>query len=108
MCERFDDAKRDLAEAELIAERGSMLIWQIDAAIERCRLHLAMGDRDSARECLERAKALIKETEKPYVPYVSDWAEWDPPAYIGTIKPGDIVGYHRRDWEIEEIELRVF
>ena len=34
-------AERDLSEAESIAERGSMLIFQIEAALERTRLFMA-------------------------------------------------------------------
>jgi hypothetical protein len=41
-------ADRDLSEAESIAERGAMLIWQIEAALERSRLCLELHqvDRD--------------------------------------------------------------
>jgi len=35
-------AERDLSEAESIAERGSMLIFQIEAALERARLFLTL------------------------------------------------------------------
>ena len=46
--------------------------------------------------------------EKPwlkfYEPHVPDWPEWEPPEYIGVFKKGDIVGYHRRDPEIEQLE----
>ena len=57
-----------------------------------------------ARESLERAKRLIKRTDKPYGPHVPDWAEWRPPEYVGVFKKGDIVGYQRRDAEIEQLE----
>ena len=102
--ERFDSAERDLAEAESIAERGSMLIWQIDAAIELCRLHLARDERDAARESLELAKGLVKKTEKPYEPHIPDWDEWEPPDYVGVFQEGEIVGYHRRNPEIADLE----
>jgi hypothetical protein len=81
-----------------------MLIHQVDGAVELCRLLLAMGDRDAAREQLARAKTLVKETESPYVPYEPDWEEWDPPEYIGVIQAGEIVGYHRRNDELRELE----
>ncbi|MDH3602884.1 MAG: hypothetical protein OEU26_25000, partial [Candidatus Tectomicrobia bacterium] len=106
--ERFDDAEHDLAEAEAIAERGSMLLWQIDAAIERCRLHVAQGDRKAARESLERAKQLIQQTEKPYQPHEPDWPDWEPPSYVNIFKPGEIVGYHRRNPDIDELEAALF
>ena len=94
-----------LSEAETIAERSSMLLFQVDAAIERCRWHLAQGDRKSARELLEYAKALVKKTERPYVPHVPMWAGWRPLVYEGVrydnvFKEGEIVGYHRRNPEI--------
>ena len=38
---QIDLAERDLAEAESIAERGDVLIFQIEAALERTRLALA-------------------------------------------------------------------
>ncbi len=101
---QLSDAEHDLAEAESIAERGSMLIFQIDAAIERCRLHLAMGERTAAQESLERAKDLIKQTEKPYQPHEADWPDWEPPSYVNVFKPGEIVGYRRRNPEIVELE----
>ena len=40
----FALAERDLSEAETIADRGSMLIWQIEAALERSRLFLALHE----------------------------------------------------------------
>ena len=76
---------------------------QIDAAIERCRLHLAMDKRDAARERLELAKELIKKTEKPYEPHIPDWDEGEPPSYVGLFKEGQIVGYHPRNPEIAEL-----
>ena len=51
-----------------------------------------------------RAKRLITQTEKPSEPHVPDWPDWDPPEYVGVYKTGDIVGYHRRDPEIAQLE----
>ncbi len=81
-----------------------MLIFQIDAAIERCRLHLAMGKHGAARESLELAKELVKKTEMPYEPQIPDWDEWEPPSYVGVFQEGEIVGYHRRNPEIAVLE----
>jgi hypothetical protein len=97
-------AERDLGEAETIAERGSMLIWQIEAALERTRLALALGDRQVAIRYLEKVRELIKKTERPYEPHVPDWDEWKPPAYVNVFQPGQIVGYHRHNAEIERLE----
>ena len=102
--ERFDVAEYDLAEAEVIAERGGMLIWRIEAAIERCRLHLAQDNRAAARTTLKTAQALIAQTEKPYSPHKPDWPDWQPPDYVNVFEPGDIVGYHRRNPEIAALE----
>jgi len=46
---------RDLSEAEQIAQRGSMLICQSGAALERSHLYLAMGNVGAAREKLDDA-----------------------------------------------------
>ena len=127
----LERAERDLDEADLIAERGSMLIWQIEAALERCRLCLTLSSVnsvppwsnpgqadggttearrtqrewiDEAQQKLEEAKTLIKQTEKPYEPHVPDWDNWEPPEYVGVFKKGEIIGYHRRNDEIETLE----
>ncbi len=102
--ERFDDADQDLTEVDTIAKRGKMLIFQIDAAIERSRLHLAREEPAAARQSLDRTKQLIQQTEKLYQSHEPDWPEWEPPAYVNTIKLGEIVGYHRRSPDINEIE----
>ena len=98
------NAERDLDEAEQIAGRGGMLIWQIEAALERCRLALACGNRDGARRKLDEAKALVKKTEKLYEPHQPDWDEWQPPEYVGVFREGEIVGYHRRNADIDALE----
>ena len=133
--ELLANAERDLSEAETIAERGSMLIWQIEAALERSQLYLTLheigwkGDAppelpsegtandtngaspsrwlELAREKLAETKELITKTEKPYEPHVPDWEEWEPPEYVGVFKPGQIVGYHCRDEEIRWLEEAV-
>ena len=98
------NAQRDLDEVEQIAGRSGMLIFQIEAALERCRLALALGDRDAARRKLDEAKALVKKTEKPYEPHQPDWDAWEPPEYISVFREGEIVGYHRRSAEIAALE----
>ncbi|MEM7795567.1 MAG: hypothetical protein AAF579_14090 [Cyanobacteria bacterium P01_C01_bin.118] len=103
----LEKAHRDLTEVEQIAGRSGMLIHQIEAALERCRLALAVDDKAQARTKLDEAKALIKQTERPYVPHVPTWDEWEPPEYVGVFKKGEIVGYHRRNGEIAELEERI-
>ena len=121
----LEKARNDLTEAESIAERGAMLIFQIEAALERTRLYLARMPldnardkqeeggrvnedmRDRAREKLEEARRLVKQTEKPYEPHVPDWDEWDPPEYVGVFKEGEIVGYHCRNEEIERLQREI-
>ncbi len=71
----FERAQTDLAEAQRIAERGSMGLHLADCHLERARLRLAQGDRDNAREHWEKAKAMIER-----------------------------MGYHRRDKDVAEIE----
>lgn len=74
MAKQFDQARRDLAEAFTIAERGEMRLHLADCYLEFARLSLATGDRDSARKAWETAKVMIEE-----------------------------MGYHRRDGEVAEI-----
>ena len=94
-----------------------MLIFQIEAAMERTRLALARmkyeGGRmkeemcEQARDKLEKARRLVRQTEKPYEPHVPDWDEWDPPEYVGVFKEGEIVGYHCRNDEIERLQKQI-
>ena len=69
--QQFDQARRDLAEAFTIAERGEMRLHLADCYLEFARLSLATGDRDLARKAWETAKAMVEE-----------------------------MGYHRRDGEV--------
>ena len=103
----LEKANRDLTEVEQIAGRSHMLIFQIEAALERCRLALSINDSAQARIKLDAAKALVKQTERPYEPHIPDWDEWDPPEYVGVFQPGEIVGYHRRNGEIAELEQAI-
>ena len=92
-----------------------MLRWQIEVALERCRLALAVaqlgkpesGELESPSFYLERAQALIKKTERPYEPHRPDWAEWKPPEYVGVFQAGTIVHYARRDPAIENLKARI-
>ena len=102
--EYFERAERDLGEVEQIAGRSGMLIHQIEAALERCRLAFTLDDHDEARLKLDEAQALVKKTEKPYEPHVPDWDEWKSPEYVGVIRKGEIVGYHRRNDEIAALD----
>ena len=78
VAKQFDQARRDLAEAFTIAERGEMRLHLADCYLEFARLSLATGDRDSARKAWETAKVMIEE-----------------------------MGYHRRDGEVAEIEAQL-
>ena len=84
-----------------------MLIWQIEAALERTRLALALSNHDEAQRKLDETRELIRQTEKPYEPHVPDWPDWDPPEYIGVFRKGEIVGYHRRNDEIERLQEQI-
>jgi tetratricopeptide (TPR) repeat protein len=97
-------ADKDLTESEQLAERHGMLRWQIESAVERAQFHHAFGEPDKAREKLAEAKRLIAKTDKPYVPHVWTYEEMAPPPYIAVFKEGQIVGYHRCDHAIAELE----
>jgi len=101
------NAEHDLAEAEQIAELGGMLVWQIEAALERSRLALALGDVLKAQDKLDEAQDLIRRTEKPYEPHVPKWSTWKRPKYVSVYRPGDIVGYHRRDEDINALQQAI-
>ena len=112
-------AERDLSEAESIADRGSMLIFQIEAALERTRLFLAIHavyplTESQASRCLALAeeklnetRELIAQTESTYEPHVSDWDKWEPPEYVGVFEPGEKIGYHCQDDEIELVQQQI-
>ena len=55
-------AARDLEEAQDIAERGSMRLHLADVHLGWTHLHLHQGDRENAREHLERARELVEAT----------------------------------------------
>lgn len=71
----FNKARHDLDEAMVIAERGSMGLHLADCHLKYARLHLAMGEKDKARENLLKAKNMI-----------------------------DKLGYHLRDKDVKDIE----
>jgi hypothetical protein len=68
-------AHRDLEEAQEIAQRSGMRLYEADCHLEYARLHLAQGKKDEARQSLAIAKKMIQE-----------------------------MGYHRRDREVKELE----
>ena len=81
----LDNAQKDLDEAFAIASRGGMGLYLADCHLEYARLALAESNLakvpnlrkvDEAREHLEIAKKMIQE-----------------------------MGYHRRDKEVEELEM---
>ncbi len=55
-------ARDDLLEAQEIAERGSMRLFECDVHLEWTRLCLASGEGEAARGHLEVARGLIEET----------------------------------------------
>jgi tetratricopeptide (TPR) repeat protein len=73
--EYFNEARRDLNEAMIIAERGEMGLHMADCRLGYARLFLAMGDKEKERVELAIAKEMIGK-----------------------------MGYHRRDGEVKELE----
>ena len=84
-----------------------MLIWKIEVALEHARLALVLGDSAQASKRLDETRELVRATEKPYQPHVPDWPQWQPPEYVGVFHEGEIVGYHRRNNEIEALQKSV-
>ncbi len=74
----FPRAERDLREAEKIARRGEMRLFQTDCHLEWARLHLARNEPAAARDRLAQARTLVNET-----------------------------GYHRRDPDLDDIEQQL-
>ena len=72
----LDKAKKDLDEAFTIASRGGMGLYLADCHLEYARLSKAKNEKQKAREHLKIAKEMIEK-----------------------------MGYHRRDKEVEEIEM---
>ena len=124
-------AECDLVEAESIADRGSMVVRKIDAALERARLYLTLASAGSqlseidhlhghcdgpesagdwlhlAAKKLNEAERLVDSTNRPYMAHHSDWNGWEPPDYIGVFREGTSVGYHCRDWEIARLNVAI-
>ncbi len=55
-----DGAAADLREAQEVAERGSMRLFEADAHLEWTRLHLDQDDPVAAREHFEKARDLVQ------------------------------------------------
>lgn len=72
--EKYMEAWQDLNEALEIAERGEMKLYLTDYHLEAARLCQAEGKKNEAKEHVQTAAQLIKQT-----------------------------GYHRRDREVEEL-----
>ena len=75
---QYREAWVDVEEVMEIAEQGSMRLFQADGLLESARLHWEEGDAEQARTCLEKAKKMIDE-----------------------------MGYHRRDREVEALEVEL-
>lgn len=92
-----------------------MMRWQIEGALERCRLALTVaqagktepGGLESPSVYLDRAQALIRQTERPYETHRPDWPEWQPPDCVGVFQPGAMVHYARRDAALENLNARI-
>ena len=69
------NARRDLHEATIIAERSGMKLYQADCHLESARLNIAIGEKEDAGKNLVTAKEMI-----------------------------DKMGYHLRDKDVVEIE----
>jgi len=76
--EKFEKAQQDLYQAMTIATWGGIRLHEADCHLESARLHLSMGDKNSAQESMNKAKKMLDE-----------------------------MGYHRRDGEVKELEEKL-
>lgn len=97
-------ADQDLAEAEGIADRVSMLRWKVEATLGRVHQSVAAGDFEAARRRLETLKQLVKRTERVFEPHEPLRDDWEKPSFVGVFKKGDLVRYTRCDREIAWLE----
>jgi tetratricopeptide (TPR) repeat protein len=74
----FTKARADLEEAQEIAERGEMKLFLADYHLEACKLQMASGKSQQAKEHLAIAKEMIEK-----------------------------MGYGRRKPEVEELEREI-
>jgi tetratricopeptide (TPR) repeat protein len=63
LTKKFVEADNDIRAARELAERGSMKLHLIDCDLERCRLLIACGEKDEARQKLARAEELDPKLE---------------------------------------------
>lgn len=114
------NAEDHLSQAETIAKRGPMLVWQIEVALERVRFCMALGNpentipiaklceaddwRDRALQGIAEVKNLIRKTERPFQAHARLWKGWNQPNYIGVFTNGQQLGYHCRNDEIQLLE----
>ena len=96
--------EHDLARAESIAKRGSMIIWQIDAAVERARLAVLLGDKPTGQAKLDEAVHLIAKTEQRYTTRIPGWPDLGLSEYPGSLKGYQVLSYHCRNDEIAYLQ----
>ena len=98
--ENFAAAREDLSEAQEIAERGEMRLHLADFHLEACRLHLA---QHKAGESFV-PESLGAKTISPVPKNQLEAAK----AHLKIAKEKiDKMGYHRRDPEVEELQLQI-
>ena len=76
------------------------------AIIDSATSRIVGGRYQSLEQWSKRlAQVFVKKTEQPYEPYIPDWDEWEPPTYVGVYEEGEMVGYYRRNPEIEVLGM---
>ena len=89
-----------------------MLIWQIEAALERAWLFLAMAHSevtwlDRPGEKLAEVRRFVEQTEKPYEPHVPDWDDWQPPNKLVPSTKATPSATHCRNDEIDRQQTEI-
>jgi len=98
--ENFAAAWEDLSEAQEIAERGEMGLHLADFHLEACRLHLAQHKAGESFVPESLGAKTISPVPKNHLEAAK--------AHLKIAKEKiNKMGYHRRDPEVEELQLQI-
>ena len=101
-------------EVDEIARRSEMLIWHVEAAIERASISLEtflvtgeLAQLTLAENQLKDAREFVAVTESELVPYRPYEDSWAAPYYAEAATNAETVGYHCRNRNIDTLQQRI-